>query len=454
MCRMGKYGARVDTAAERLCFRVSPGGSLRGTAAMPGDKSISHRALLLGAIADGVTCIEGFLDARDTRATLEAVRALGVGVEGSGSSLRVRGVGREGLRAPGGALDFGNSGTGMRLAAGLLSGQPFTSRLVGDASLSRRPMDRIREPLLRMGARVRCSAGGTPPLEVGGGTGALRGIEYAMPMASAQVKSCLLLAGLCARGTTRVREPAPSRDHTERMLASFGYRMERTGRSVALSGGGRLRARPIEVPGDLSSAAFFLVGALIAPGSELRLERVGINPTRTGVIDILRGMGARIEVRPVAGETDGEEPVADLVVRAGALHGIDVSPELVPLAIDEFPALCVAAACARGVTRVRGASELRVKESDRLEAMAEGLRALGVTVRTRPDGIDIHGGAIAGGTVDASGDHRIAMAFAIAGLRARGTLRVVDCRNVDTSFPGFLATASGLGLRIGEERRR
>ncbi len=442
----------MDADSDRLRFRVRPGGVLRGVVQVPGDKSISHRALLLGAIADGVTRIEGFLDARDTLATLDAVRALGVGVEGSGTSLEVHGAGRDGLRAPGAPLDFGNSGTGMRLAAGLLAGQAFTTRLIGDASLSRRPMGRIRDPLLAMGARVRTGDGGTPPIEVGGGGAALSGIDYEMPVASAQVKSCLLLAGLYARGTTRVHEPAPSRDHTERMLASFGYPVERAGRSVSITGGGRLGARTIRVPGDLSSAAFLIVGALIGCGSALRVAGVGLNPTRSGVVDILRDMGGDIEVHPAAGACAGEEPVADLVVRSSALRGIDIGSARVPLAIDEFPALCIAAACAQGVTRVRGAAELRVKESDRLEAMAQGLRALGVKVRSVSDGLDVHGAEPAGGTVDSRGDHRVAMAFAVAGLGARGPVTVEDCDNVGTSFPGFVDTAAALGLRIVPQR--
>ena len=437
---------------DRLRFSIDPGGALRGATGVPGDKSISHRALIVGAIANGVTRVEGFLDAEDTLATLEAMRALGVRVQRSGTSLRIHGVGRGGLRRPDSPLDFGNSGTGMRLAAGLLAGQDFSCRLVGDASLSRRPMGRIRDPLLQMGARIRTGEQGNPPLEVGGGGTALRGIDYDMPVASAQVKSCLLIAGLYARGTTRVSEPAPSRDHTERMLASFGYPVERTGQSVALTGGGVLRARAIRVPGDLSSAAFLLVGALIARGSVLRLEGVGMNPTRTGVVDILRAMGGNIEMRSAPGASSEEEPVADLVVRSSELRGMDVAPEQVPPAIDEFPVLCVAAACARGITRVRGAAELRVKESDRLEAMAEGLRALGVRVRTVADGMDIHGGELSGGTVNSHGDHRIAMAFAIAGLCAQGPLRVEDCRNVHTSFPGFVDAAAALGLRVSEVR--
>lgn len=442
----------MERTTDSLRFSIDPGGALRGTTGVPGDKSISHRALILASIAEGETRVEGFLDAEDTLATLGAMRALGVKVEGSGPSLRIHGAGRGGLRRPDAPLDFGNSGTGMRLAAGLLAGQDFSCRLVGDASLSRRPMGRIRDPLVRMGARIRTGEGGTPPLEVGGGGTVLRGIDYAMPVASAQVRSCLLIAGLYARGTTRVTEPAPSRDHTARMLASFGYPVERTGRSVALAGGGVLRARAVQVPGDLSSAAFLVVGALIAPGSVLRLEGVGMNPTRTGVIDILRAMGGSIEIRTAPAGCATVEPTADLEVRSSELRGIDIPPEQVPLAIDEFPVLCIAAACARGVTRVRGAAELRVKESDRLEAMAEGLRAFGVRVHSVADGMDIHGGELSGGTVNSHGDHRIAMAFAMAGLRTRERVRVEDCRNVGTSFPGFVDVAAALGLRISELR--
>ena len=433
-------------------FTIEPGGALRGVIGVPGDKSISHRALLLGAIADGPTRIEGFLEAGDTLATLGALHALGVSIERSGETVSVHGVGREGLRRPGAALDFGNSGTGLRLCAGLLAGQPFPALLEGDASLSQRPMSRISEPLSRMGARVRTSAGGTAPLWVGGGRGGLRAIDYEMPVASAQIKSCLLLAGLYAHGTTTVHEPAPSRDHTERMLASFGYPVERTGRRISLHGGGRLQARALRVPGDLSAAAFFLVGALVGRGGALRIEGVGVNPTRAGVIEILRRMGGHVEVHPVA--SAGEEPVADLVAKSSELRGIDIAPELVPLAIDEFPALFVAAACAHGVTRVRGAGELRVKESDRLAAGADALRALGVEARAGAEDIEIHGGRISGGRVDARGDHRIAMAFSMAALRAEDRVIVEGCHHVGTSFPGFasLAAATGLGISETEDR--
>ncbi|MDZ7749234.1 MAG: 3-phosphoshikimate 1-carboxyvinyltransferase, partial [Halofilum sp. (in: g-proteobacteria)] len=359
-----------------LTFRVGAGGALHGRLRVPGDKSISHRAVMLGALADGVTEIDGFLEGADALGTLAALRALGVDIDHPrGGRVVVHGAGIDGLRAPRGPLDLGNSGTSMRLLAGLLAGQPFDSVLTGDASLSRRPMRRVTEPLAQMGAVIGTTPEGTPPLTVRGGR-ELRGIDYASPVASAQVKSALLLAGLYARGRTCVHEPAESRDHTERMLAGFGYPVERDGLTSCVHGGGRLKARAVDVPADISSATFFLVGASIAPGSDLVLEHVGWNPTRTGAVEILRAMGADIEV--LAEREVGGEPAADLRVRAADLHGIEIPERLVPRAIDEFPALFVAAACARGRTVVRGAAELRVKESDRIQAMADGLAALGV----------------------------------------------------------------------------
>jgi len=428
-------------------FRVEPGGALRGCLRVPGDKSISHRAIMLGAIADGVTEIEGFLEGADALGTLAAFRRLGVYIEGpSDGHVVVHGVGIDGLRPPDGPIDLGNSGTSMRLLAGLFAAQPFATELTGDESLSARPMKRVTEPLARMGAHIDTSDGGTPPLRIHGGL-PLHGIEYDSPVASAQVKSALLLAGLYAEGRTCVREPAESRDHTERMLAGFGYPVERGRNSAAVIGGGRLKARFVDVPADISSAAFFLVGASIAPGSDLVLEHVGWNPTRTGVVEVLRQMGADIEV--LAEREAGGEPVADLRVRAAELHGVDIPEDVVPRAIDEFPALFVAAACARGRTRLSGAAELRVKESDRIRVMAEGLQALGIQAEPTSDGIVIEGGNLAAGEVDSHGDHRVAMSFAMAGLRAAGPLHVTDCANVNTSFPGFarLATAAGLAIR-------
>ena len=422
------------------------GHPLRGTLAIPGDKSVSHRAVMFAALADGVSTIDGFLEGEDTRATAAIFARMGVRIETPSASRRiVHGVGVEGLRAPDGPLDCGNAGTGMRLLAGLLAAQPFDSVLVGDESLSKRPMRRVTEPLARMGARIDTGDGGTPPLHIHGGQ-ALAGIDYALPVASAQVKSAVLLAGLYARGQTSVSEPHPTRDYTERMLAAFGVEIDFSPGIARLRGGQRLRATDVVVPADFSSAAFFLVAASIVPGSQLRLRAVGLNPRRTGLLHALRLMGADIsEDNP---STQGGEPVADLVVRHAPLHGIEVPEALVPDMIDEFPALFVAAACADGPTVVRGAAELRVKESDRLAAMATGLRTLGVRVDETPDGATLHPGPLAAGTIASHGDHRIAMAFAVAAQRAGGRVRVEDVANVATSFPGFDALARGCGFGL------
>lgn len=438
----------------RQSFRAAPGGRLSGSLRVPGDKSISHRSIMLGAIADGVTRVSGFLEGADALSTMNAFRALGVTIEGPADGrVVVHGVGLHGLRQAAGPLDCGNAGTAMRLMMGLLAGQRFESTLIGDESLSKRPMRRVADPLALMGARIE-TRDGRPPVRILP-CERLTGIRYEMPMASAQVKSALLLAGLYAEGETTVIEPAPTRDHTERMLGGFGVRVVRDGAAASLVGGQPLRATAIDVPADISSAAFFLVGAAISPGSDLRLEHVGMNPTRTGVIDILRLMGADIAVenpREVGGE-----PVADLRVRGGALRGIEVPRELVPLAIDEFPALFVAAACAEGRTVVTGAEELRVKESDRIAVMADGLRALGVSAEPTPDGIVIEGRGgearvFGGGEIATHHDHRIAMSFAIAALRAGGTISIRDTDVVATSFPGFVALARGAGLDIEEIR--
>ncbi|MDJ0739566.1 MAG: 3-phosphoshikimate 1-carboxyvinyltransferase [Gammaproteobacteria bacterium] len=433
-------------SASNLQFVVAPGGQLSGSLRVPGDKSISHRAIMLGSLADGVTRVSGFLEGDDSLATLRAFRAMGVHIDGpTDGRVTIHGVGMHGLEAPDAPLDLGNSGTAMRLMVGLLAGQRFAATLVGDASLSTRPMRRVIEPLAGMGAAIDSDAGGRAPLRVQP-VDSLAGTEYVMPMASAQVKSCLLLAGLYADGETCVTEPAPTRDHTERMLQGFGYAVRRDGARVCVRGGGRLQARAIDVPADISSAAFFLVGASIAEGSELVLEHVGMNPTRDGVITILRLMGGDIEVlnrREVGGE-----PVADLRVRAAPLKGIRIPADQVPLAIDEFPVLFVAAACADGETVLTGAEELRVKESDRIQVMADGLATLGVDATPTPDGIVIRGGAIGGGRVDSHGDHRIAMAFTMAALRAHGDIEIDNCANVDTSFPGFVELAAGVGSRV------
>jgi len=430
-----------------ITFKVQPGGLLQGEARVPGDKSMSHRSIMLGSLADGVTHVKGFLDAEDALATLQAFRDMGVEIEGPvDGCLTIHGVGKHGLKAPKNDLYLGNSGTSMRLLSGLLAGQSFDSVLTGDKSLSGRPMKRVTEPLALMGADIKATEKGTAPLYITGKAGQLHGIDYAMPMASAQVKSCLLLAGMYADGETSVTEPAPTRDHTERMLSGFSYPVKQQGSKVTITADGKLTAADIDVPSDISSAAFFLVGASIAPGSDLLLKHVGINPTRTGVIDILRLMGANIEV--LNERVVGGEPVADLHVVYSPLTGIDIPEALVPLAIDEFPVLFVAAACAKGQTRLSGAEELRVKESDRIQVMADGLQILGVDAQPTEDGMVIQGGAIGGGVVTSHGDHRIAMAFSIAGLRADAPITILDCANVNTSFPEFKDLVHRLGLAL------
>lgn len=428
-------------------YIVPPGGRLTGRLRVPGDKSISHRAVMLGALATGTTRVSGLLEGEDVLRTLDAFRAMGVLAKGPESGrLTIQGVGLHGLRPPAQPLDMGNSGTAMRLMTGILAGQTFDSVLTGDESLSRRPMKRVSEPLNAMGAAVETQKDGWPPLRIRGGR-TLRGTHYVMPVASAQVKSALLLAGLYAEGETCVTEPQPTRDHTERMLRGFGYEVTIRGATRCVHGGGKLTACDVEVPADISSAAFFLVGASIAPGSELVLEHVGINPTRTGMLDILRLMGADIALLN-AREVNGE-PVADLRVRHAPLRGIEIPRERVPLAIDEFPALFIAAAAAAGETVLVGAGELRVKESDRIAAMAQGLKALGIETRETPDGIVIRGGQPRGGAaIDSHGDHRVAMSFAVAALAATGAVTVRDCKNVDTSFPGFAGLARRAGLDI------
>jgi len=438
----------MSKPARRSRYRVAPGGRLVGEIRVPGDKSISHRVIMLGSLAEGVTRVLGFLEGEDSLATLQAFRDMGVVIEGPDhGALVIHGVGMDGLKSPSGPLYLGNSGTSMRLLAGLLAGQRFDVTLTGDESLSRRPMRRVTEPLAGMGAGIATSEAGTPPLRISGGC-PLRGIRYDLPIASAQVKSALLFAGLRGAGETSLSEPAPTRDHTERMLRGFGYQVRSDGGRISLQGGGALSACDLRVPGDISSAAFLLVGASIAPGSDLLLRGVGINPTRDGVIHILRAMGADIQLENRA--EVGGEPIADLRVRHAPLQGIEIPPHLVANAIDEFPALFIAAACARGETLLSGAEELRVKESDRLQAMADGLVALGIRAEAMADGIRIQGGSLGAATIDSRGDHRIAMAFAIAGLRAAGEIQIRDCSNVATSFPNFPGLARSLGLALTE----
>ena len=442
---------------------VTPGGPLSGEIRVAADKSISHRSVILGAIATGTSRIQNLLEGEDVRATVGAFRQMGVSIEKTGAGVyTIEGVGLHGLQPPAAPLDMGNSGTAFRLVAGLLCGQRWPSTLVGDASLSARPMGRIIEPLMRMGAVID-AAHHTPPLTISQAP-RLRGIDYAMPVASAQVKSSLLLAGLYAEGVTSVTEPWPTRDHTERMLAGFGYpvtseksraekgRAEkgkagpRGGPRISLTGGGELRGCEIRVPADLSSAAFFLVGASIVRGSDVLLRRVGVNPSRNGVLAILKKMGADIELCDPA--TVGGEPVADLRVRAADLRGCRIDGGDVAAAIDEIPAIAVAAAYARGTTEIRDAGELRFKESDRIRSVVAGLRALGVAVEEHADGLTITGGVIKGGRVESHGDHRIAMAFAVAGGAAEAPLEVLDCENIATSFPDFCRVANDAGLAI------
>lgn len=425
-------------------WRVHPGGPLAGHVQIPGDKSISHRVMLLGAIGTGPLEARGFLRSEDCLATWRAVEALGAVVEDlPGGDVRV--TPPAALRSSGEPLDFGNSGTGIRLATGLLAGRRVDALLTGDESLRRRPMERVTAPLRRMGAFLATSRG-CPPIRIAA-AGPLQPLDYTMPVASAQVKSAVLLAGLSAEGRTVVRQPAVSRDHTERLLAALGCPVESGDWGAAVTGPAQPRGGRVTVPGDFSSAAFFIVGGLLSAGdTPLELRGVGMNPTRTGLLDILAMMGGRIEITRLREECG--EPVADLRVWRSELKGVDVPPSCVPLAIDEFPALFVAAALARGSTRVRGAEELRVKESDRIAVMARGLAAMGVHVAERPDGLIIEGGRLSGGTVDSGGDHRVAMSFAVAAARAAQPVEILDVANVATSFPGFVAAAASVGLGI------
>jgi len=429
------------------CFVSNPVKRMSGEISVPGDKSISHRAIIFAAIANGKTTVSGFLDGDDCLATIAAFRAMGVQIDGPvDQQVVIHGVGKHGLQQPAQVIDCGNSGTSIRLLAGLLAAQAFDSELTGDHSLQNRPMARVSKPLMAMGADITTSEG-KPPLQIRGGR-PLRGIRYDMPVASAQVKSCLLLAGLYAEGETTVIEPGVTRDHTERMLKTFSWPVKINNNEISLNADGECHATDIQVPGDISSAAFFLVAASITPGSELLIRNVGINPTRTGVIQILDKMGA--DIRLVNERFFGEEPVADLLVQYAPLNGIDIPLELVPLAIDEFPVIFIAAACAHGTTRLRGAQELRSKESDRIAAMVDGLQRMGIKTKACEDGLDIEGGVLQGGVVHSYHDHRIAMAFAIAGAVAQHPVTIKDCINVSTSFPSFVQTANAAGLHIGE----
>lgn len=429
-----------------ISYFISPGGKLSGKFRVPGDKSISHRALMLAAIADGQSRITGFLDSEDTLATMAAFKAMGVEIQRtSENEVLVNGVGKSGLSAPGEVLNLGNSGTSVRLLSGLLAGLGIECELTGDQSLMSRPMRRIIDPLQKMHALITCSEDDTLPIHIKGGA-CLTAIDFEMPVASAQLKSSLLLAGLSAKGRTRIHEPVATRDHTERMLTQFAYQVECVKNTISLEGGGTLRGTTIEVPADISSAAFYIVGACIAEDSDIIIENVGINPNRDAIIHILREMGADITLlneKVVSGE-----PIADIQVRTSVLHGIDIPESRVPAAIDELPVIMVAAACAKGVTRLTGARELRVKESDRITAMSEGLQTLGIEVEEQEAGMTVTGGAIAGGEINSFTDHRIAMAFTIAGLNAKAPITVKDCANVETSFPGFVDIAKNVGLDL------
>jgi 3-phosphoshikimate 1-carboxyvinyltransferase len=437
-------------------FIVQPGGSMTGTLTIPGDKSVSHRSIMLGALAEGTTHVTGFLEGEDALATLQAFRDMGVVItDPKNGELTIHGVGLQGLKPPHGALYMGNSGTTTRLLSGILAAQAFDTVLTGDPSLTKRPMERIAKPLRLMGAKIQTTGEkGTPPISISGGQ-ALEGIDYLLPMASAQVKSGILLAALWSKGKTTVTEPEPTRDHTERMLKAFGYAVDVQGNKVTVEGGGKLTATNIQVPADISSAAFFMVAAAITPNANVVLRQVGINPTRTGVIEILKQMGANISLENEA--MAGGEPVADIRIQASKLKGIHIPEDQVPLAIDEFPALFIAAACAEGQTVLTGAAELRVKESDRIQVMADGLHILGVDCTPTPDGMIIEGkgdgqnsqGAVFGsGTIESHHDHRIAMSFSIAGLRASGEITIIGTETVATSFPNFTVLAQQAGLTI------
>ena len=426
-------------------FLCSPSSSVTGSIRVPGDKSISHRSIMLSSIARGTSEITGFLHGEDSLNTLKAFQAMGVNIQQNDTKIIVDGVGLDGLTRPEMPLDMGNSGTAMRLLVGLLCGQKFDSTLIGDESLSGRPMNRVINPVTDMGAVIQSDESGTAPLNICGQQN-LKSIRYELPVASAQVKSCVLLAGLYANGITEVVEPAPTRDHTERMLRGFGCEVKTQGNKISIQGGQQLLATNIEVPADISSAAFFMVAASIAKNSELTLTHVGINPTRRGIIDILQLMGANITL--INKREVGGEPVADIVVKSAKLKGVDIPEHLVPLAIDEFPVIFVAASSASGVTKLSGAEELRVKESDRIQVMADGLITLGINAEPKDDGMVIVGGPMGGGTVYSHGDHRIAMAFAVASLISSAPITIQDCDNVNTSFPGFADLANSIGMTI------
>jgi 3-phosphoshikimate 1-carboxyvinyltransferase len=408
---------------------------LKGTIHVPGDKSISHRAIILGAIAEGKTKVKGFLRGEDCLNTMQIFRQLGVEIKDSGAEVIITGKGLNGLAKPASFLEAGNSGTTMRLVSGILAGQSFTSTITGDKSLSNRPMKRIIGPLREMGAVIEAREDNFAPLVINGGK--LKGINYFSKVASAQVKSCLLLAGLYASGETTITEPVKSRDHTERMLKYFGLKIKEDGLTVGIKGQGKLKGRSVNIPGDISSAAFFMIGGILPGGSEIKIKNVGLNPTRTGVLNVLKDMGADITIENQG--TEGEEPAGDIIVKPGSLKGVDITGELMPFLIDEIPVLAVAATQAQGVTRISGARELRVKETDRIKAISSQLSLMGASIEEKEDGMIIYGPtALKGARVNSFGDHRMAMSLIIAGLMADGTTTVTDTECINTSFPGFM----------------
>jgi len=426
-------------------FRIEPSNSIIGKANIPGDKSISHRAIILAAIADGESRIKNFLQGEDTLATIRVFQKMGVNIKNDGDIIIVKGVGLHGLRAENPTLDFGNSGTSVRLLSGLLSAQNFSSQLIGDESLMKRPMSRIINPLQKMNAKINCTDLGTLPIKIEGGQ-KIEGIEYELPIFSAQLKSCLLLAGLYAEGTTKIIENTATRDHTERMLANFSHSVIKKGNQISIKKADRLIGCEIIVPGDFSSAAYFIVAAILTPNSSIILENVGVNPTRNAMIKIMKLMGADVELKNERLESG--EPVATIYAKTSKLTGIDIPEELVPVAIDELPIILVAAACAKGKTRLSGAAELRVKESDRIQSMLDGFISLGIKVKALEDGMIIEGGQYNGGVINSNDDHRIAMAFSIAGIIAKAPIIINSCKNVATSFPEFIDTAKHLGMNI------
>ena len=430
-------------------FVTSHSKSLSGSIRVPGDKSISHRSIMLGSIATGTTRVSGFLQGEDSLATLNAFKEMGVSIERKGSDVIIQGVGMHGLKMPTNSLNLGNSGTSIRLMSGRLSAQSFNSELCGDKSLSKRPMGRVIEPLRQMGADI-SGSNSMPPLSINGGK-TLSAIEYTLPVASAQIKSCILLAGLYSKGSTTVIENGISRDHTERMLRGFGYEVQTSANKISIEGGGSLKACNIEVPSDISSAAFFMVAACISDDADIVLEAVNINPTRTGVIDILKLMGGNVELSNE--RVDAGELIADIRVRSSNLKGIQIPKKLVPLAIDEFPAIFIAASCAAGETLLTGAKELRVKESDRIQVMADGLTSLGIENHVLEDGIRILGGEFTkqASSIKSHHDHRISMAFAIASVRSKFDIQIEGVDNVKTSFPNFVELANSIGMSIKQE---